>query len=149
MKRPRALLIPIRFFLFFLTVFYSISLLAAQDPAGSSGELWLDIGSVSDYEQATVKIFPKESILVLSDGREVYALSIRCTHKGCMLSFKEKEGAFLCACHGAKFDKAGGVLRGPAKEPLSWRLMKRDDQGRLYVHKKEIVSAGTKLSLVS
>ncbi|CAJ2376359.1 MAG: ubiquinol-cytochrome c reductase iron-sulfur subunit [Gammaproteobacteria bacterium] len=48
--------------------------------------------------------------------RDVLVLVGICTHLGCSPKFRPefadaKEGAFLCACHGSRFDLAGRVYR--------------------------------------
>jgi thiosulfate dehydrogenase [quinone] large subunit len=44
-----------------------------------------------------------------------------CTHAGCTVSYNAKSKHLECPCHGSVFDpaKAGGVLAGPAKQPLA------------------------------
>jgi cytochrome b6-f complex iron-sulfur subunit len=45
------------------------------------------------------------------------ALSSRCTHRGCVVEY---HGArFECPCHGSMYDRSGGVLHGPAQQPLT------------------------------
>jgi len=51
------------------------------------------------------------------DGR-VYAVSLRCTHLGCLLRFNAAERSWDCPCHGSRFDVDGEVLEGPATSPL-------------------------------
>ncbi len=46
------------------------------------------------------------------------ALSARCTHEGCTIDWKADQNAFVCPCHGGRFDKQGNVLQGPPKVPL-------------------------------
>jgi glycine/D-amino acid oxidase-like deaminating enzyme len=51
------------------------------------------------------------------DG-EVHAVSLRCTHLGCLLRFNAAETSWDCPCHGSRFDVDGQVLEGPAVDPL-------------------------------
>lgn len=46
------------------------------------------------------------------------ALSLTCTHQGCTVQ-PQADGSFLCPCHGAKYDAAGKVVRGPAQQDLT------------------------------
>ena len=72
------------------------------------------------------------SALVLPDGigkKGVYrdtdgtlhAVSLRCTHMGCLLRFNSAETSWDCPCHGSRFDVDGSVLEGPAVGPLESR----------------------------
>jgi glycine/D-amino acid oxidase-like deaminating enzyme/nitrite reductase/ring-hydroxylating ferredoxin subunit len=48
----------------------------------------------------------------------VHAVSMRCTHLGCLLRFNAAERSWDCPCHGSRFDVDGAVLEGPATAPL-------------------------------
>jgi glycine/D-amino acid oxidase-like deaminating enzyme/nitrite reductase/ring-hydroxylating ferredoxin subunit len=52
-----------------------------------------------------------------ADGM-VHAVSLRCTHLGCLLRFNSAERSWDCPCHGSRFDVDGSVLEGPAVRPL-------------------------------
>jgi Rieske Fe-S protein len=52
------------------------------------------------------------------DG-ETHAVSLRCTHLGCLLRFNPAERSWDCPCHGSRFDIDGSVLEGPATKPLA------------------------------
>jgi glycine/D-amino acid oxidase-like deaminating enzyme/nitrite reductase/ring-hydroxylating ferredoxin subunit len=51
------------------------------------------------------------------DG-ELHAVSLRCTHLGCLVRFNGAERSWDCPCHGSRFDVDGAVLEGPAVHPL-------------------------------
>jgi glycine/D-amino acid oxidase-like deaminating enzyme/nitrite reductase/ring-hydroxylating ferredoxin subunit len=52
-----------------------------------------------------------------ADG-SLYAVSLRCTHLGCLVRFNAAERSWDCPCHGSRFDVDGTVLEGPATKPL-------------------------------
>jgi glycine/D-amino acid oxidase-like deaminating enzyme/nitrite reductase/ring-hydroxylating ferredoxin subunit len=54
------------------------------------------------------------------DG-ELHAVSMRCTHLGCLVRFNAAETSWDCPCHGSRFDVDGEVLEGPAVRPLPQR----------------------------
>jgi glycine/D-amino acid oxidase-like deaminating enzyme/nitrite reductase/ring-hydroxylating ferredoxin subunit len=59
----------------------------------------------------------KTGIFRSEDG-SVHAVSLRCTHLGCLLRFNAAERSWDCPCHGSRFDVDGSVLEGPATRPL-------------------------------
>jgi glycine/D-amino acid oxidase-like deaminating enzyme/nitrite reductase/ring-hydroxylating ferredoxin subunit len=58
-------------------------------------------------------------VAVSADDRgELRAVSARCTHLGCILSWNDAERSWDCPCHGSRFAPDGAVLEGPAVDPL-------------------------------
>jgi glycine/D-amino acid oxidase-like deaminating enzyme/nitrite reductase/ring-hydroxylating ferredoxin subunit len=57
---------------------------------------------------------------------ELHAVSLRCTHLGCLLRFNDAEVSWDCPCHGSRFDVDGRVLQGPAVNPLERRYPPED-----------------------
>jgi glycine/D-amino acid oxidase-like deaminating enzyme len=55
------------------------------------------------------------------DDGTLHAVSLRCTHMGCLLRFNGAERSWDCPCHGSRFDVDGTVLEGPAVTPLERR----------------------------
>jgi Rieske Fe-S protein len=55
------------------------------------------------------------------DDGALHAVSVRCTHLGCLVRFNAAERTWDCPCHGSRFDVDGAVLEGPALEPLPRR----------------------------
>lgn len=63
--------------------------------------------------QASSLKFP---ILLHQQNGQYVALLMSCTHQQCTLAVTADN--LVCPCHGAKFDKQGVVLRGPAEKNL-------------------------------
>ncbi|MET8759140.1 FAD-dependent oxidoreductase [Lentzea sp. NPDC004782] len=55
------------------------------------------------------------------DEGHLHAVSMRCTHLGCLVRFNAAERSWDCPCHGSRFDVDGEVLEGPATRPLPKR----------------------------
>ncbi|WP_199433428.1 FAD-dependent oxidoreductase [Qaidamihabitans albus] len=55
------------------------------------------------------------------DEGGLHAVSLRCTHLGCLVRFNGAERSWDCPCHGSRFDVDGAVLEGPAVRPLQRR----------------------------
>jgi len=65
----------------------------------------------NNYYGAGDKVF-------IANKQEDQAISLTCTHQGCTVS-KQKDGTFICPCHGAKYDQNGKVLKAPAQRDLT------------------------------
>jgi Rieske Fe-S protein len=59
----------------------------------------------------------KPIIVVRTSETTAVAFSSKCTHWGCEVSLPEN-GVITCHCHNSKFDAAGKVTHGPAKQDL-------------------------------
>ncbi|MGQ1783772.1 MULTISPECIES: QcrA and Rieske domain-containing protein [unclassified Saccharicrinis] len=46
------------------------------------------------------------------------AMSVKCTHLGCVVNSNLKTGGFNCPCHRSQFNRFGEVLSAPATRPL-------------------------------
>ncbi|MDQ3849883.1 MAG: FAD-dependent oxidoreductase [Actinomycetota bacterium] len=55
------------------------------------------------------------------DDGIAHAVTLRCTHLGCLLHFNAADRSWDCPCHGSRFDVDGQVLAGPAVHPLERR----------------------------
>jgi glycine/D-amino acid oxidase-like deaminating enzyme/nitrite reductase/ring-hydroxylating ferredoxin subunit len=62
----------------------------------------------------------KKGVYRDEDGT-LHAVSLRCTHMGCLVRFNTAERSWDCPCHGSRFDVDGNVLEGPAVRPLERR----------------------------
>lgn len=54
--------------------------------------------------------------LIRRDNEQLYAVSLLCTHLGCLVTVNADRIA--CPCHGSEFDLQGNVIKGPADRPL-------------------------------
>ncbi|MFI1565190.1 FAD-dependent oxidoreductase [Streptomyces sp. NPDC020490] len=72
-------------------------------------------------EGAVVRVDGDRLAVYRDDDGRLHALSPRCTHLGCLVSFNSAERAWECPCHGSRFDTDGKVVEGPATRPLERR----------------------------
>ena len=85
---------------------------------------------------------PGRSVAVFRDADGVYAVSLICTHLGCIV--KQSPDGFECPCHGSRFTGDGAVTKGPAPKALAWRKV-TGASGTYIIDEDSIVPAGTKV----
>jgi Rieske Fe-S protein len=85
---------------------------------------------------------PGRSVAVFRDAGGVFAISLICTHLGCIV--KHVATGFDCPCHGSKFAPDGGVTKGPAPKALAWLEVKKTGAATYLVDEGKPVAPGTK-----
>jgi glycine/D-amino acid oxidase-like deaminating enzyme/nitrite reductase/ring-hydroxylating ferredoxin subunit len=60
----------------------------------------------------------RQVALARDEDGTLHAVSARCTHLGCILTWNGAEHSWDCPCHGSRFAVDGEVLQGPAVKPL-------------------------------
>ena len=73
---------------------------------------------------------PGRHVALFHDGEGAHAISLVCTHLGCIV--KPTAEGFDCPCHGSRFHPDGAVRKGPAPQPLPWLKVARSG-GQLVV----------------
>ena len=100
------------------------------------------IGKPEEFPVGTRRMFEDKKVLLIRDEEGFYAISIVCTHLGCIVS--PLKTGFSCPCHGSLFDAQGKVKQGPAPKPLNWFEIVRLPNGVLTVNVGKDVAIGTK-----
>lgn len=101
----------------------------AFDPGPTDWTPAADASQLRD-RQPTRAIVGDTPVLLLKDGGMIFAIHDRCSHRGCSLTDGEVEGEeIVCACHGSRFDRRDGSVRGgPASAPQpAFQVRLRDD----------------------
>lgn len=93
--------------------------------------LRVKIGAGEAFPPGTVQIFPEHRFRVVSTDQGLAAMSLVCTHLGCIVA--ETPEGFSCPCHGSRFTQSGAVTGGPAPRPLPWLEMSLAADGSLVV----------------
>jgi len=104
------------------------------------------IGPPDRYPPGSSVRLQERNVLVLRDERGFRALSLVCTHLGCITS-QEASGEFVCPCHGSRFDPEGRVTKGPAPSRLRYLEVTRAPSGDLLVDRDRTVDADRRLSV--
>jgi cytochrome b6-f complex iron-sulfur subunit len=81
----------------------------------------LEAGPVDSFGKGTATAFMGGRFYLArqQDGGFI-ALSLRCTHLGCSISWEENKKRFICPCHSSAFDISGEVLNPPAARALDY-----------------------------
>lgn len=75
-----------------------------------------DLGPASQYPPGSRTLIAAAQAVLIASDAGFSALSLVCPHLGCAL---ESQGAeFACPCHGSRFAGDGGLLNGPASQPM-------------------------------
>jgi cytochrome b6-f complex iron-sulfur subunit len=94
--------------------------------------------------EGTAFVPPGRSVALFRDTEGVFAISIVCTHLGCIV--KPTAQGFECPCHGSGFAPDGSVTKGPAPRPLSWLAVSTSGD-TFIVDEETTVPAGTKVTV--
>ncbi len=91
-----------------------------QESAGEGGarSMKFPAGEVPIGDAKFIRFLNKPAVVIRPNEQELVALSVVCTHLGCVVKWDEKSNELRCPCHGARFDTSGTVLGGPAPAPL-------------------------------
>ncbi|MBB5958003.1 glycine/D-amino acid oxidase-like deaminating enzyme/nitrite reductase/ring-hydroxylating ferredoxin subunit [Saccharothrix tamanrassetensis] len=76
-----------------------------------------DTRTPEDVPRGEARVVGKAGVYRDDEGA-LHAVSLRCTHLGCLVHFNDAERSWDCPCHGSRFDVDGNVLEGPATKPL-------------------------------
>ncbi len=77
--------------------------------------------SVADINRGDAKIVMyngKRCAVYKNEEGKVYAISARCPHLGCSLSWNPSEKTWDCPCHGSRFSYTGELIDNPAQTTL-------------------------------
>ncbi len=98
------------------------------------------VGKPSEFTPGTVKVIKEQNVRVIAPADGVAAISLVCTHLGCIVA--ATGDAYACPCHGSKFDAMGAITGGPAPRGLRWLSISLAADGSLVVDKDVEVPAG-------
>ncbi len=108
-------------------------------PDGDDGPDGILVGSVDDFPVDSVSLIDASDLIVGRDAAGLYAMSAICTHQGCSINVSDDR--LPCPCHGSAFDFEGGVINGPAVDPLPHYALSVDADRQVRVDRRQPVSA--------
>lgn len=90
------------------------------------------LGKPAEFPEG-VTFVPAHRLFVVRERNQFHVISASCTHLGCTVEWKAKQGEFDCPCHGSKFKDDGTPFAGPAPRPLAWYPLSVSGDGFLVV----------------
>jgi len=96
-----------------------------------SSARWIPVARLDQIQPDSTVPYLEYKIAILRMGQKIGAISLECTHLGCLVNVVDR--GFFCPCHGSDFGPLGQVYSGPATIPLPWHDV-TDREGRIWVH---------------
>jgi cytochrome b6-f complex iron-sulfur subunit len=93
----------------------------------------VDVGKVESFAVNSVTMDVNSGIYLVRADEGYFALSMVCTHLGCLTAWNQDLGIIACPCHGSKFKRTGEKIEGPAPKPLPWLKVWVSDDGDLMI----------------
>lgn len=88
-----------------------------------------DLGAASSYPLNSRTMLSEPPALLIRHENGFSAISLVCTHLGCIV--RNDAQGFACPCHGSRYDADGNVLQGPATKQLQKLRVELTEQGNL------------------
>lgn len=107
------------------------------------------VGAVASFPIGSRTVVEGRGIAVVRERDGIHAISLVCTHLGCLIRPVENDSecGYACPCHGSRFTMAGEVLDGPAPRDLPWYEVYVDLAGDLVVDTSRVNERRTKLAV--
>ncbi len=106
---------------------------------GATGPTHLTRDEAAKLEQNHFVIVPVsgQRVIVFQSEDQLFALSAKCTHEGCTVTFQPGQSVIWCPCHDGRFDLTGRVLSGPPPQPLMRYAAQRQPDGAIVISEQK------------
>lgn len=91
---------------------------------------WNQVTTLEALPENRTTAFPRQRVALVHRAGKIGALSLECTHLGCLVNTIDQ--GFYCPCHGSEFGPDGEVYSGPATRSLPWHSL-RISAGKIWV----------------
>jgi Rieske Fe-S protein len=91
-----------------------------------------DLGPAVNYPMGSNTMLAEVPAILIHNNRGFSALSLTCTHLGCVVEQNKDE--LVCPCHGSHFNLEGELLHGPAEKSLPFFDVEISEDERLILH---------------
>lgn len=100
----------------------------------SAPQTKFELGPAANYPLGSKTSIPEIPALLIHSESGFSAFSLVCTHLGCTVG--QSADGFACPCHGSRYDSAGNVTHGPAKNSLRPLRVEKISDGLLILYTK-------------
>jgi Rieske Fe-S protein len=114
-------------------------------PKGADGKV-VPVGTSKDFPFGALTYVAEARAYIGRDREGLYAVDAVCPHLGCLVEL-EKDGTFVCPCHGSRFDASGRAQAGPATKALLHLQLRLDPDGQLMVDRAVPAQPTARLTL--
>jgi Rieske Fe-S protein len=94
----------------------------------------ISLGAAADYPAGTRRMVAGGQALLIHDEAGLRAISLVCTHLGCLV--QAQGDGFACPCHGSLYAADGALVRGPATQALHALRLEQTENGELLLIRK-------------
>jgi len=124
----------------FAAVFFGFLFSGKSENENLKPKQLFDAGDINTFQKSSVTVFRGGRFyLVRLDDGGFLALSLRCTHLGCSITWEQDKNRFICPCHASAFEINGNVQNPPAPSALDYFPI-------IIQNGKVMVDIGTKLN---
>ncbi len=99
---------------------------------GPEPQTRFDLGPEDQFPIGSRTPLPQANAILVHNPEGITALSLVCTHLGCIV--QPKVDGFACPCHGSRYGLNGQVQRGPASQPLRALRLEKSPDGHLILY---------------
>lgn len=98
-----------------------VAMFASPPPPRREDVGEIDVASLADLKaKGSVRFhFGREPCILIHANGQLHALSVVCTHLGCLVEWNPQARQLTCPCHRAAFGLEGNVIEGPPPRPLT------------------------------
>jgi cytochrome b6-f complex iron-sulfur subunit len=124
----------------FTAMFFGFLFSGKSEDENQKPKQLFDAGDINSFQKNSVTVFRGGRFyLVRLDDGGFLALSLRCTHLGCSITWEQDKNRFICPCHASAFEINGNVQNPPAPSALDYFPV-------IIQNGKIMVDIGTKLN---
>ncbi len=117
LKMVLAFLGSVTFFSFVFSFLKYLTALPAR--AAATYRLTIRKNEIASGDARNIIYQNAPAIIINRPDKGFIALTLTCTHLGCVVEFDKSKQKLVCPCHAGMYDLEGNVISGPPPKPLT------------------------------